>query len=199
MSYHAHAFVDGGYVTRLARDAKMSLVDPYSLAMKIVTDPIVRGWASPGFSRPDAVVVEETVLTRVTYYDGRPDDDSETPEETREYWSAIERLPDTALGFGTLRGKRSHQPRQKSVDTLMAVDMLVGAFTGIFSLAVLVSGDADFVPVVDEVRRRGVEVIVAAGLKHLSQELRDAGDRFVQLNLTGSDFPALKLGERTWH
>jgi uncharacterized LabA/DUF88 family protein len=58
--------------------------------------------------------------------------------------------------------------------------MLVGAFTGLFSVAVLVAGDADFVPVVNEVKRRGVMVVVAAAPSDgsLSDDLKRAADRF---------------------
>jgi len=163
------------------------------MAMNIVNDPQVQSWAKPGDSRENV-----TVLTRVVYYDGRPDNEADTPSETLSYWSAIEALHDTALGFGSLRGKRSRAPRQKGVDTLIAVDMLVGAFTGIYSVALLVSGDADFVPVVDEVRRRGVQVVVVAEPDSVAQELRFAADRFFPLTLSGPFFPPLEIGTQRW-
>lgn len=43
--------------------------------------------------------------------------------------------------------------------------MLVSAFTENYSTAVLVTGDADFVPVVEEVKRRGPTVVVATERK----------------------------------
>jgi uncharacterized LabA/DUF88 family protein len=92
-------------------------------------------------------------------------------------------LNDTELGFASVRGgTRKRPPRQKGVDTLIAVDMLVGAFTQLFSVAILVAGEADFVPVVNEVKRRGVMIVVAAANDgSLSDDLRRAADRFYSI------------------
>ena len=60
--------------------------------------------------------------------------------------------------------------------------MLVGAFTGNFSLAILVAGDADFVPVITEVKRRGPAVIVAAEHRSASSDLIRAADRYQTLD-----------------
>ena len=91
-----------------------------------------------------------------------------------EYWRAIKLLPDTQIGFGALRGRPR---RQKRVDGLIAVDMMVGAFTNLFEVAILIAGDSDFVPVVDEVRRRGIMVVVAGVQESLAAELGRAADR----------------------
>ena len=72
--------------------------------------------------------------------------------------------------------------RQKGVDTLIAVDMLVGAFSGLFDVAVLVAGDADFIPVVEEVRRRGAMVAVAGVSTSVSGDLRRVADRYIELD-----------------
>src|SRR5207253_5397539 len=95
-----------------------------------------------------------------------------------------ELLPDTHLGFGSLRGGTGKKPpRQKGVDTLIAVDMLVGAFEKLFSVAILAAGDADFVSVVLEVRRRGVMVIVTASATSISDEFVDRRTASYRLNL----------------
>ncbi len=60
--------------------------------------------------------------------------------------------------------------------------MLVGAFSGLFDIAVLVAGDGDFTPVVEEVRRRGVMVVVVAVSESLSDDLRRVADRFVEID-----------------
>ena len=59
--------------------------------------------------------------------------------------------------------------------------MIVGAFTEVYDLAVLVAGDADFVPVLDEVRRRGASVVVVAHKASLADDLLRAADRFVPI------------------
>jgi uncharacterized LabA/DUF88 family protein len=77
---------------------------------------------------------------------------------------------------------------------------LVGSFTKIFSIAVLVAGDADFVPVVNEVKRHGVMVVVAASEKNVSADLKAAGDRFFAIGPTEEQgrFPTLDIGGRKW-
>ena len=67
----------------------------------------------------------------------------------KKYWNSIENLDNTPLGFGMLRGE-GNRIRQKAVDSLIAVHILVGAFTRTYSIAVLIAGDADFVPIVRE-------------------------------------------------
>jgi uncharacterized LabA/DUF88 family protein len=111
----------------------------------------------------------------------------------------VELLADTHLGFGFLRGNRPERLRQKGVDTLLAVDMLVGAVDKLFQIAILVSGDADFIPVVREVSRRGVLIVIAAEVSSVSEDLRRCADRFVPIGpRVPSWFPPLQIDERTW-
>jgi uncharacterized LabA/DUF88 family protein len=92
----------------------------------------------------------------------------------------VELLDDVQLGFGGLRGL-AKKVRQKGVDTLIAVDMVVGAFSGVFDIAILVAGDADFVPVVEGVKKHGVMVTDVATSRTLSDELRRGADRYVEI------------------
>ena len=176
MPFLAHGFVDGKYLRKVVENAGLPLPNPQVLVHHIVKSDEVASWG--GIHRYS---VSDISLARTTYYDGRPDDDSEISTELKQYWETVELLQDTQLGFGSIRGgTKTRPPRQKGVDTLIAVDMLVGAFTGLFSVAVLVAGDADFVPVVNEVKRRGVMVVVAAAPTDgsLSDDLKRAADRF---------------------
>lgn len=177
--YHAHGFVDGGYLTAVSREFGIEYPDPYTLLSTAVNRGDVQSWArEPHTSRA------HIALARLTYYDAAPTDGSEPEPGRRKYWAAIEEMPDTDLGFGFLRHRRGHkskEPRQKAVDTLIAADMLVGAFTKIYTVALLVAGDADFVPIVYEVRRCGGQVVVIAEEKSLSGDLKEAADRVVLL------------------
>jgi uncharacterized LabA/DUF88 family protein len=65
---------------------------------------------------------------------------------------------------------------------LLAVDLVVGAFSGVFDAALLVSGDADFVPAVQEARRRGIVLILASFKTGTSEELIEASDRGFDLD-----------------
>ena len=173
-----HVFIDGGYLrTEAAERWNTHNVNPRNLATRLVGHPAVQSWAADSTTRHNAL------LGRVTYYDALPDEDQENGEATdlQAYWRTIELLSDVHLGFGALRGL-GRRVRQKGVDTLIAVDMLVGAFSGIFDMAVLVSGDADFIPVVEEVHRRGVMVAVAGVSTSVSPDLRRVADRYIELD-----------------
>jgi len=108
-------------------------------------------------------------------------------------------LPDPEIGFGALRGRPR---RQKQVVGLIAVDMMVGAFTNLFQVAILVAGDSDFVPVVNEVRRRGVMVVVAGVPESLAEELKRAADRVWPIQPMGTpeqtEFPSLRHEDKSW-
>lgn len=153
-----------GYLRGLARSHKRPLPHPRDL----VIGAIGRGPLLEWCSRERSIVS----IDRLTYYDARPT--SDTSESLEAYWEAIELLPDTDLGFGSLRGRPR---RQKGVDTLIAVDMLSGAFNRVFDVAILVAGDADFVPVVQEVRRLGLKVGLISESTSTAIELRRAVDR----------------------
>jgi hypothetical protein len=182
----AHAFIDGAYLRKLAWGAGLPLADPRKLALRVVNR--IRSGASASES-PDLTAL---TLARVLYYDARPEEDSRESELLRAYWDSIELLPDTELGFGTLRGRRP--VRQKGVDTLLAVHLLVGAFNRLFDSAVVIAGDADFVPVVREVRRYGVRVIVAADDKTVAEDLQRVADRYERIHLSEGELPSLKVG-----
>ncbi len=191
MPHIAYVFIDGGYLRHIAWDNNRPLYNPRDIAGCVVSHKDVQAWPAGPHT------VSNVHLARIIYYDGRPDEpDEEEDKELTDYWDAIELLPDTELGFGSVRGRPR---RQKAVDTLIAVDMLVGAFTKLFSVAVLISGDSDFVPVVDEVRRRGVMVAVAAEEESLAEDLRRAADRFVPIALSPeTQSCVMKVNDRSW-
>ena len=170
----AYAFIDGGYLRSLSRERKIALVNPRKLASSLAESGPVQTWAYNPNTRTNAL------LGRVTYYDALPGDGVQPNQNLLDYWKAIEVLEDVHLGFGAVKGLK-RQARQKGVDVLIAVDMLVGAFSGLFDIAVIVTGDADFVPVVEEVKRRGVMVAIAASASSLSDDLRRVADRVVDI------------------
>jgi uncharacterized LabA/DUF88 family protein len=186
----AQVFIDGGYSRMLAREIGGPLVHPRKLADVLVESTQVQTWAFNPTQHPNAF------LGRVAYYDAIPEDLAKRAE-VEDYWRAVELLNDVHLGFGALRGLKRNM-RQKGVDTLMAVDMLVGAFSGVFDIAVLVAGDADFVPVVEEMKRRGVMVTVAGFSASVSEDLRRAADRFIEVQPNASGLPPLNVAGKTW-
>lgn len=158
----AHGFVDGGYLRAKGHDR----LNPHPL--------VYYSLERSGFGQP-----RWTQLMRVSYYDAEPDDPAETDDELTKYFKAIERITDVECRFGYLRGKPERKARrQKAVDIQLAVDMLGRAYERLFEVAILVAGDADFVPVVHETRRRGVIVVVAGFEGTVSDLLIEEADRY---------------------
>jgi uncharacterized LabA/DUF88 family protein len=79
--------------------------------------------------------------------------------------------------------KSSRDKPSKGVDITLATDMLSGAYKATYETAVLVAGDADYVPLVEEVRRQGRRVsLMFYGPDHgLNKSLRLAADSFTNL------------------
>ena len=189
---NAYGFVDGAYLRELALDAGVPLLDPKRV-LHIALSGAMPKIYDPG--HPASLN-----LGRVVYYDAQSEDETEVLQSLRDYWDALELLPDTHLGFGWVRSKKRKRPRrQKAVDTLIAVEMLVGAFNELFPVAVLVAGDADYVPVINEVKRLGVLTVVAASPKSIADELKRAADRFFEIapDLRSPYLP-LTVDGRTW-
>ncbi len=163
-----YVFVDGAYLRKASQRAKTFWVEPRMAVSNTLGQPL------------------NLAIQRTTYYGARPDDLKEVPAELAGYWEKIELLEDTDLGWGRLRGgdRRSVPTRQKGVDVLLAVDMMTNAFSKNYEQAVLVAGDADFVPVIHEVRRFGVKVLlVAPSDGSVARELIQAADRYLAINM----------------
>lgn len=191
--YHAHAFVDGGYLRRTAEQLGRGWVDPRAVSEMVTYRDDIQTWGAPGLP-----VDRPIGLTRVTYYDCVPPEGERDPLGMLSYCRAVELLPDTELGLGVLRGGKNRD-EQKRVDTQIAVDLVVGAFTGAYSVAIVISGDQDHIPAIQEVKRRGVMVVVAAtrSIPGLAPELQRTADRFVELGkiILGSRRFAGEMGE----
>lgn len=86
-----------------------------------------------------------------------------------------------ALGFDPQVFKKVSK-RSKGVDISLARDLLGHAYKDNYEVAVLVAGDGDFVPLVEDVKRLGKQVVVMFFKSQgLSQELRRHADVFVDL------------------
>jgi uncharacterized LabA/DUF88 family protein len=79
--------------------------------------------------------------------------------------------------------KASGSAKSKGVDIALTKDMLSHAFRNNYDAAVLVAGDADYLPLIDEVKRLGKTVCVSffAG-SGLAEEIPRVVDRFFDLS-----------------
>lgn len=70
---------------------------------------------------------------------------------------------------------------EKGVDVALVTDMLSLASHGSYDVAILVSGDNDFLKAVDEVKRLGKRIEIAAFGFTAGKELREKADVFTPL------------------
>ena len=89
------------------------------------------------------------------------------------------------IGYRVVLGPKKVQGRsQKEVDVQIAVDMVSGAYTDLFDIALLATGDGDLAPAVRKLRSMNKTVEVASFGKQFSMSLISAASRTI--DLTGS-------------
>jgi hypothetical protein len=121
-------------------------------------------------------------VNKLFYYDCL--DENQTQQERHNHEARLERvqsLDGAHVRTGWLTG-RGRNRRQKGVDVQIAVDMMHHAARGNMSRAVLVSGDADFAPLVDALVEMGIHVTVAADRTSTAAELRRSADAYSPLS-----------------
>lgn len=119
-----------------------------------------------------------------TYYYNAPVNQSDVPEgykAQQKFFESLRRLDYFEVKLGRLV-RREGKMVEKSVDVRLAVDMVAAGLRDRYDVAVLVSGDADFVEAVQVVKDCGKHVELAfprAGKP--AKQLLDVCDRFVEL------------------
>lgn len=169
----AYAFVDAQYLRTEFKNAGLSdEIDPWSIVAKVQQ--------SVGRRRVQAV--------RLFFYDAIDEDDAEEEAQQRDYLRRVEALNDTMVVVGEVRRGASKNREQKGVDVQLAIDALLMASRGDIEAVILVTGDADFAPLAEAVRRIGPHVIVAAYPKSLAKSLGAAADRFSDIGPVSEEF-----------
>ena len=169
-----YVFVDGQYVrAELRQGDRPDEFDP---------------WKPAALVQNINIAGANLVVSRIFYYDAV--DEGAAPDQVerqRWYLARLQQMQDTHVVEGLVRkGKRKSE--QKGVDVQLAVDALQAANRGAVGAIALMSGDADFVPLVRAIRDVGPHVIVIAFKESLSNELRAAADRAIILDEPPSDW-----------
>jgi hypothetical protein len=131
-------------------------------------------WSAKGWLGRDPTTHPESLALRSYYYASAVGDDLALNDIARKLWN---------LGFSPQVFKRSaDQGKSKGVDIALCKDMLSHAFQDHYDLAVLVAGDGDYVPLVEQVKRLGKLVHVWFFMKEgLNPSLELAADSFCDL------------------
>ena len=133
-----------------------------------------------------ALVGEDRQLVR-TYYYNAPVDQKREPMRYRnqqKFFHALRRIDYFELRLGRLvyRGWPSVSPFEKGIDIKLGTDMLVHGVSQNYDVAILVSGDTDFVDALQAVKDRGLNVEAALFPSSGSQRLRDVVDKVIPLD-----------------
>jgi uncharacterized LabA/DUF88 family protein len=78
--------------------------------------------------------------------------------------------------------KRQRSAKRKGVDISIAVDSLTLAFNDSIDIVFLITGDGDYVPLIDALMRAGKQVYLAALSDGLNSQLPNIVDRFACLD-----------------
>ncbi len=122
-------------------------------------------------------------------------ENSQTPEAIRAYYYTVvtgsrEKVVPTTerkiweIGFTPrVLWKAKATQKSKTVDSLISIDMLSAAYEDQFDLVEIWTGDADYIPLINAVKRLGKIVVCCfLGEEHgLSRELRIASDRYCDI------------------
>ncbi len=127
-------------------------------------------------------------LLRVAYYTTCVGDD----DKVRTFAGEIAEVryeylrPSKLLDYGFLVPRVFKKPQKSkktaSVDINISIDMLRHAYARNVEAVLLLTGDGDYIPLIEEVMRHGVTVYVAAFSLGCHPDLPSAADEFVDLD-----------------
>jgi uncharacterized LabA/DUF88 family protein len=141
------------------------------------------GRADIDFSKLAQVLTDGRRLVRTYYYNAvvRREDGEERYKTQQRFFDNLRRVPYLDLRLGRLE-RRGNAVVEKGIDVRVATDMLWQAHNNVYDTAILVSGDADYVPAVEAVKAIGKHVEVAFVERGRSMDLQQTADRFVPLD-----------------
>lgn len=102
-----------------------------------------------------------------------------SPPPSDSFWGMVERK-----GFEVKTYDRSLSGKEKKVDVAIAHAMTKDAYTKIDktnSEIVLVAGDKDYMPVIEDLKSEGFRIVVVFW-NHAAQELKQSASKFLSLN-----------------
>ena len=112
------------------------------------------------------------------YYDNILQDQSQWPEtynEQQDFLDSLLNTPFLEIRLGTTKIAQGIHI-EKGVDIMLATDMVDFAWKNLYDVAILVSGDADFVYAIHAVKDRGKHVEIAYFDKSVSKDLWNMAD-----------------------
>ena len=126
-------------------------------------------------------------LLRAYFYTGIPTPNLNLPQEYREQLrkqqNFLNELQNIGIKVKTMPLKKTPEGFiEKGVDVLLATDMIVLAYNNAYDTAILVSGDSDYIPVVEMIQQLGKRVENVSFKSTSSYDLRKVCDDFLLLD-----------------
>ena len=134
------------------------------------------------------LLLDDRFLVRVYYYNASviQAEGEDRHKNQQRFFDAVRRVPYFDVRLGRLV-RRGSNIIEKGIDVRIAVDMLTMAHDDVYDVAVLVSGDADYVHAVAAVKGTGKQVEVACFKSSRSDQLMQQADRVIDLNALTTD------------
>ena len=119
-----------------------------------------------------------------TYYYNAPlteDYDEELREGQARFFDSLRRIPYVTVRFGKLHRRPDGAMVEKGIDVAIAVEALSLAYQDAYDTALLVSGDGDYVELVEAIKRQGKHVECAMFRNQSAGTLLEHVDLFQNL------------------
>lgn len=128
-------------------------------------------------------------LIRCYYYNAPLTDDYD--EDLRDgqsrFFESLRRIPYVTVRLGRLHRRSDGSLVEKGIDVAIAVEALGLAYVDAYDEAVIVSGDGDYVELVEAIKRRGKQVEISMFRNQSAGVLMEYADVFRPLDELGWD------------
>lgn len=124
-------------------------------------------------------------LLRINIYIStlNPEWEPEAAKRQQSFIFKLQNIPFIAVKTRPLRYRPDkRRDREKGIDILLATDMLSQAYVNGYDTMALISGDGDYAPVLDEIKKMGKKVENAFLKSSRSNALRSVCDVFIDLD-----------------
>lgn len=129
-------------------------------------------------------LVRNRTLFRVYYFNAPLTDDynEELREGQQRFFDSLQRIPYVTVRFSRLHRRQDGSLVEKGTDVAIAVEALSLAYNDTYDTAVLISGDGDYVELLEELKRRGKHVECAMFRNQSAGILMEHADVFRSLD-----------------